>query len=318
VIDPVAQDQTELLEATPRPGVDDGISRAVPYLEVIPDTIPTELRRQPWVLWRAEPRPGAPKPAKVPYQVSDPTRRAKSTDPATWGTFDDAVDAYGLLAGRHRDPEPALGSIAGIGVVLTADAGITCLDLDRVLDGNTLDPRAAWVVARCQSWTERSPSGTGVHIFGVGTLPEANKGDQFEAYSEDRYIAVTGHRWAGTPATLGDLQPYLDQLVAGARDAQCPRVPWTGARIPPPDDLGGALLARIRAWGVPVGGPLKRWQDGYLIELVRCPWADVHTTGPGGAAVLVRASGALDFTCLHAHCADRTWRDFRLRMERAR
>jgi len=48
-----------------------------------------------------------------------------------------------------------------------------------------------------------------------------------------------------------------------------------------------------------LGQRIKRWQDGYLVELARCPCAAAHTTGgPGGAAVMIRASGAFDFTCL--------------------
>jgi hypothetical protein len=63
---------------------------------------------------------------------------------------------------------------------------------------------------------------------------------------------------------------------------------------------------------------LRRWQDGYLVELPTCPWSHEHTTGPGGAAVLIRQSGAFDFTCLHAHCRHREWRDFRAWMEASR
>jgi hypothetical protein len=75
------------------------------------------------------------------------------------------------------------------------------------------------------------------------------------------------------------------------------------------------LLAKVQAWGLVVQGSLKRWQDGFLLELARCPWAAEHTTGSGGAAVMIRASGAYDFTCLHAHCTGRTWRDFRAALE---
>ncbi|MBI3109002.1 MAG: hypothetical protein HYY95_26100 [Candidatus Rokubacteria bacterium] len=59
---------------------------------------------------------------------------------------------------------------------------------------------------------------------------------------------------------------------------------------------------------------LKRWSDGYLVELDSCQWAGTHTTGSGGAAVMIRASGAFNFTCLHAHCARRDWREFRAAM----
>jgi hypothetical protein len=74
------------------------------------------------------------------------------------------------------------------------------------------------------------------------------------------------------------------------------------------------VLARLQGWNVAVSH-IKRWSDGYLVELPRCPWSDEHTTGAGGAAVMIHASGAFDFTCLHAHCARRTWRDFRAVMD---
>jgi putative DNA primase/helicase len=73
------------------------------------------------------------------------------------------------------------------------------------------------VVARFNSWTEISPSVTGVHIFVRGTLPEALKGEHFEAYPKDRFIAITGHRWPGTPGHLVAHQALLDHVMALAR-----------------------------------------------------------------------------------------------------
>jgi hypothetical protein len=285
-----------------------------PWLPLQPETIPAELRALGWVLWRAEPRED--KPAKVPYRIADPMARASSTDAATWGTFGDAVEAYGALA--DLPAHPVRGPVAGVGVVLTRGANITCLDLDHVIgaDGR-LDVRAETIVERCDSWTEVSPSGTGLHVFVRGGVTRALRGPQIEVYSDGRYICITGHRWPGTPGGLRLQQAYLDHLVRLDSPDRAPRAAYAGPRTPPPDDLAGELLARLQTWGVPVAR-LKRWQDGYLVELPRCPWADHHTTGGGGAAVMIRASGAFDFTCLHAHCGGRTWWDFRSRMETAR
>ncbi len=285
------------------------------WLHVRPEAIPAELRALPWVLWRAEPR-GDGKPAKVPYCIAEPGRRASSTDPATWGTFDDAVEAYLSLV--DLPPDPLRGPVAGIGVVLPNGAGITCIDLDRVLgpDGQ-LDARAETIVERCDSWTEVSPSGHGLHVFVLGTVPHALKADQIEIYSAGRFICVTGHQWPGSPATLRGQQAYLDHLVRLESERRAPRRAYTGPKTPPPDDLAGALLARLEAWSVPVAR-LKRWSDGLLVELTECPWASEHTTGRGGAAVIIHSSGAFDFTCLHAHCGGRDWRDFRAVMEGAR
>jgi hypothetical protein len=274
------------------------------WLPVQPENIPTALRELGWVLWRAESR-GEGKPTKVPYCVSDPRRRASSTDRATWASFDDAVEAYGAV------------QVDGIGCVLTAAAEISCIDLDHVIVDGALDVRAETIVERCDSWTEISPSGTGLHVFVRGSVPAAIRGVQIEVYSDARYIAVTGHRLPGTPGELKYQQAYLDNLVALDRDETPPRRPYAGPHTAPPDDLAGAVLAKLERWGVPVAR-LKRWQDGFLVELVACPWAGDHTTGPGGAAVMVRSSGAYDFVCQHAHCAGRRWREFRAAMEMPR
>lgn len=281
------------------------------WLPVRADAIPRELHAQPWVLWRAEPR-GEEKPAKVPYQVADPRRRASSTDSATWAAFDDAAAAYSALA---DEPESSRGPVAGIGVVLTLEGGISCIDLDRVVLVGQVDPRAETIVDRCASWTEISPSGTGLHVFVRGTVAEALKGAQIEIYSTARYIAVTGHQWPGTPSHLQPQQAYLDHLVKISREGERVRRAYTGPATSAPDDLAGALLAKLQTWNVPAAR-VKRWADGYLVELETCPWAAEHTTGAGGAAVMIHASGAFDFTCLHAHCAGRGWREFRSAMER--
>jgi hypothetical protein len=274
------------------------------WLDVRPDAIPLALRALPCVVWRAEPR-GEGKPSKVPYQIACPSRRASSTDPATWGTFADAVDAYSC-------PELRL---AGVGVVLTREAGISCLDLDAVIDeAGALDPRASVIVTRYDSWTERSPSGTGLHIFAFGSVPTAIKGEQYEVYSTGRYIAITGHRWPGTPDRLRARQSTLTGLYRHVHEGDAPRAAYHGPSGPPPDDLAGALLAKLHAWSVPVAR-LKPWGDGSLVELVACPWADEHTSGPEGAVVMIHASGAYDFMCQHAHCAGRRWREFRAAME---
>jgi hypothetical protein len=283
------------------------VSEPVAWLTPRFDAIPPELRALGWVLWRPEHRDGAPKPTKVPYRVREHRRKASSTDPATWATFAYAVQAFAEL----RDDD----SIAGIGVVLTREAGVTCIDLDGVLaaDG-TLDTRAQTIVDTCDSFTEISPSGKGLHIFVLGTLPRALKGRHIELYAFERYICVTGHQWPGTPSTLRSRQDYLDYLVRLDDESARPARPYTGPSVAPPDDLAGALLAKLERWGVRVLR-LKRWSDGYLAEIAECPWSYEHTTGGSDAAVLIRASGAWNYVCHHAHCAGRGWREFRDTME---
>jgi hypothetical protein len=281
------------------------------WLPVQPERIPAALRQEPWVLWRAEPR-GLDKPAKVPYQIAWPRRRASSTAAASWGSFTDAVEAYHALAALT--PDPLRGPVGGIGCVLTPAAQLTCLDLDSVLGpAGDLDPHAGAIVARCGSWTERSPSGAGLHVFVRGRVPRALKGRQIEVYSEARYICVTGATWRDAPDEIRDGQPYLNALAAAAQTPDRPRPPYGGPTVPPPDDPAGALRARLAAWGV-AARRVKPWLGGTLAE-IGCPWADEHTSGGADAAVILHPSGALDFTCLHAHCTGRRWREFRARMQ---
>jgi uncharacterized protein DUF927 len=60
---------------------------------------------------------------------------------------------------------------------------------------------------------------------------------------------------------------------------------------------------------------VNRRTDCTVYRLVECPWADEHSDGVDGAAVIQLASGALVFKCWHAHCAERGWRDLRVFLE---
>jgi len=284
------------------------------------DTIPGELQKLSWVLWRAQPVPPTekdpdPKPKKVPYRISEPTWKASSTDPATWGTFEDAVEAYLSLVELPAVRD--LGPIVGIGVVLPRGGGIVCIDLDGVVDADTLalTPRAEKFLGQCPSWTERSPSGSGLHIFVKGTIPRGIAWPPLEVYGHERYIAVSGWTWPGTSPIVQPQQRYLDHIVRSYETLTRPSpAAYTGPTVAAPDDLAGALLAKLQQWRVPFRG-LKAWSGGFLVELIECPWASVHTSTRDGAAVIIHASGAWDFTCLHSHCGRRTWADFRSAME---
>lgn len=118
---------------------------------------------------------------KRPLTVSG--KAASSTDPSTWATY---AEARVSNAG------------AGLGFVLDGD-GIACVDLDGVLTGGVLDPRAAKLLASLDAfYVEVSPSGNGVHAWVNGGSPSGRKvytqddGLKVEWYSSGRYITVTG------------------------------------------------------------------------------------------------------------------------------
>jgi primase-polymerase (primpol)-like protein len=163
----------------------------VSWLAVIPDNIPSRLRdRAQWLLWRGEIlRDG--RPTKVPYMVGYPSRHASVDAPTTWGRFDDAIDAQSC-------PELRMD---GVGYVLTADDGLVGIDLDKCRDRETgvIAPWALAIVQRIDSYTEISPSGSGVRIFARGTLTGNGRNrNGVEMYARGRYLTLTGHRLHGT------------------------------------------------------------------------------------------------------------------------
>jgi len=160
-------------------------------IQFVPERIPEELRDIPaWVCWQFELRRGTW--AKVPVNclTSEP---AKINDPASLGTFQDAVE-------RCR-----LDGYDGIGLCRTAD--LVFIDLDGCRNPDTGEI-AGWpwvrdILGRIngRAYVEVSVSGKGVHIVAKGTLLEgrrqwsdhAHKHVGFAFYDGTRYFTFTGH-----------------------------------------------------------------------------------------------------------------------------
>lgn len=156
--------------------------------------VPRELKEEPrWVCWRREERGG--KLTKLPVDART-GRMAKSTDPATWTAFAEAVAAVGRWC------------CDGVGFVFGPDRAYTGLDLDHVLDGGALDPEYRWIVDEAGTYTEVSPSGDGLHLIFRGSKPDwaqrSRKGQPggrvVEMYDHDRYFTVTGDVFEGRGA----------------------------------------------------------------------------------------------------------------------
>lgn len=148
--------------------------------------VPEELRQySQWVVWKAvekKKRDGTMKVTKVPH---DPKtgKLASTKRKEDWGAFDDACAAY-LMDGY-----------SGIGFVFTADDPFVGVDLDNCFDksGNLRDD-ARLAVDELQSFTERSPSGKGLHVICKGKLPGSGHCDNKagrEMYQEGRFFTIT-------------------------------------------------------------------------------------------------------------------------------
>jgi putative DNA primase/helicase len=146
-------------------------------LPVRVENIPEELITRPqWVVWRAV----GDKPDKVPYSVRT-GRRASSTDLLTWGTFQEALEAY------------ENGGYAGLGFMFSSADPYTGIDLDNCVDED--GEIALWaleIVRYFDSYTELSATGSGLHIIVRGNVPNRRKGE-VEVYSSKRFFTVTGH-----------------------------------------------------------------------------------------------------------------------------
>jgi len=144
-----------------------------------------------WVNWKLETSKDG-KPTKVPYQPND--YKASTTDPATWRT----------LAEVH----PHRNGFNGPGIVFTPDRLLLGVDGDHILAGDRItDDCFSRFVTACDTYTEVSQSGTGLHMFLALAEPldltahkhKFDDGRAYEAYAAGRYFTVTFKPFADKP-----------------------------------------------------------------------------------------------------------------------
>lgn len=176
------------------------------------ECIPDELREMnQWVAWIRRVDGTAVKKMPLDPKVM---RSASVTDPRTWSTFDAACRRAGS---------------SGIGFVLTPDDGLVGIDLDGCVTNGVLSEMASRAVAYFESYTELSPSGTGLHIFIKARLESAWKRSDgrrsVEIYGEGRYLTMTGNHLDGTPTEINDRQDELSAFLArNPRPSSSPRL----------------------------------------------------------------------------------------------
>jgi len=175
--------------------------RQAPTL-VIPLVVPVDLENTPqWVCWRYALVDG--KQTKIPVNPHNGFN-AKTDTPHTWSDLETALAYYDA----HKD------RVSGIGVVLrgTRLAGV---DLDHCIVDGVIAPWALRIMRALNSYTEVSPSGTGLRVFGLGVKPGSrNKSGDVELYdhTSTRYLTFTGRHLPGTPLELRDMTAELGDL----------------------------------------------------------------------------------------------------------
>lgn len=187
------------------------------------EKIPQQLRdRRQWVLWKYVNRNG--EPTKVPFSPSGTP--AKANDSATWSAFEDCV--------------PQVSKYEGLGFEISAADPIVGVDLDGCREKETgeIEPWAREIIEKADSYTEVSPSGTGVKLFVRGKWPHGGKNKKFdtegevcekqpgiEVYSQGRYFAVTTLRLKGPSIDVEERQEFLDWLYEAYLKPEPPAAP---------------------------------------------------------------------------------------------
>lgn len=117
---------------------------------MLPDDM---VQRRQWVAWRYLPpeKPGG-EPRKVPFTPGT-QHEAKTNDPTTWGPYADAC------------ADVSAGRADGIWFVFSKNDPYFGIDLDDCRNPKTseIDPWAQTIIDRFGTYTEPSPSGTGIH-----------------------------------------------------------------------------------------------------------------------------------------------------------
>ncbi len=146
--------------------------------------IPHELRTLPqWVAAGTDKQPINPRTGRL----------ANVTDPATWGTFEEAR----LCGTKH------------VGFVLSKSDPYTIIDLDSPVNDEQTK-RHSKIFEAFESYAELSQSGKGIHIIVRGQVASGVRKDKVEVYSQDRYMICTGVVYKDYP--IVDQQALLDVL----------------------------------------------------------------------------------------------------------
>lgn len=227
-----------------------------PVWESIPESLAT---RQQWLLWKFESKEGQKKPGKIPYYVGGGRR--------TGGQGDDR-DRMRLATLPIVRKAFDRGGWHGIGFAFLPGDGLIGIDLDGQLEADgQWSERCRNIVGACESFTEISPSGKGVHIIVAGETTTNKSNDiGLEVFCARQFFTFTANRFPNTPAevqpitelALRRLHKTIDDAKAAAQAAKRPEPSPSAGQTPPAqpaasgsDDfrrVNDAAMASFAAW----------------------------------------------------------------------
>jgi len=261
-----------------------------------------ELRQ--WLVWKLIKKPGKVKPSKVPFYVSGMARGWPNGKPADG----QPTEAQPQVEQGHELDRAALVSFdeavhalqqsrtwAGVGFAFLPGDGLIGVDLDGAIDLETgeISRQSQLIMMMCPSYTERSVSGTGVHIILQGESEKFKSDDiGVEVYCGGQFFTCTGQHWAGAPTEVLPMGAQELQILRGMvaqakreaeerkrveqalKEAERPAKPRPAPQ--PGRDAHGergtdfkrvneAASADLHAWVPSLLPAATRWRDGYRI-----------------------------------------------------
>lgn len=188
--------------------------------------LPEEMRERPqWAVAGASKAPMAWNGSKLVL--------VSVREPSTWMTFEDAC----AIAERFKDlvttdiKNGVTVTQTGltVGYIINAADPFACIDLD-VKDAATHpDDPSVWstaddfarylsIVHAYDSFTERSKSGKGLHVWVKGAIGKGFRRDGVEVYSQERFIICTGDVYVNKP--IENREHILNNMVSRMRPVE--------------------------------------------------------------------------------------------------
>ena len=182
--------------------------------------VPDLAERKQWLVWGY--RPGADedkKYRKMPH-YADKGRR--------FGVQGDEKDRRRLVTLAEAVAAVGSGDFDGVGFAFLPGDGLIGIDLDGMIDPDTgeISERCEAIIDACDSYTELSPSGKGVHIFcaiehveGLDSF-KSNK-VSVECFVGAQFFTFTGRVWPGATLAVQPMPPRtLKRLQATVEAAK--------------------------------------------------------------------------------------------------